>query len=139
MKSNLLRQMYCSSQDGLLCRKRLSTGIGGNGKCSLLDQDIETACSVTSAEKNRDLICSTAAALGIAECFSLAPQIFLLFLKFSLQWLPDAPEHPCGTPGCSRRVCRARMLLGKASHACLCCCRGLSAPPCQQRAQHKLL
>lgn len=51
MKSNLLRQMYCSSQDGLLCRKKLSTGIGGNGKCSLLDQDIETACSVTSAEK----------------------------------------------------------------------------------------
>lgn len=51
MRASIQLQMYCGSQDGLLCRKRLSTGVGDNGKSFHLDQDLETAHWVTCAKK----------------------------------------------------------------------------------------
>lgn len=66
-------------------------------------------------KKNWDLIYSTAAVLNIAECFSLDVQIFLLLFKFSLQQLPDPPEHLRSSPWVSWGVCMARAVL---AHSC---------------------
>lgn len=76
--------------------------------------------------------------------FFLALQIFLLLFKFSLQEMPDllrASAVLLGSPAALQGSCCACTGLGekdKPGCACLCCCQGLRALPCWQRAGHRL-
>ena len=148
MRAYIQLQMYCSSQDGLQSRKRLSTGVGDNGKSFLLDQDLETARCVTSAKKdNWDLIYSTAAVLSIAECFSLDLQIYFCFFLSSLfsscqTPLSTSAALPGSPAGCAWLALCLHARVGekdKAACACLCCCNGRSAwALCPARSGHSM-
>lgn len=140
MRAYIQLQMYCSSWDGLLCSKRLSTGVGNNGKSFILDQDLETSCCVTSAKKKKNywvLMHSTAAVLSTAECFSLDFQIL-----YQTGRPPSTSQLPLSPPGCAQLLLLLHMWVGekgKAPHPRLCCCKGLGALPRQKRAQLELL
>lgn len=101
MRAYIQLQMYCSSWDGLLCSKRLSTGVGNNGKSFILDQDLETSCCVTSAKKKKELLGPHAFYSSCAE------YCWVFFFGFS-DTLPDwqTPEH-LPAPLVSPRVCAA--------------------------------
>lgn len=140
MRAYIQLQMYFSSWDGLLCRKRLSTGVGDNGKSFLLDQDLETSCCATSAKKKR-IIGSSCILQQL--CWVLLSVFLWIFRYFTrLADPPSTSQLPLSPPGCAQLLLLLHTWVGekdKAPRPRLCCCKGFGALPHQKRAQLELL
>lgn len=130
--------MYCSSWDGLLCSKRLSTGVGKNGKSFILDQDLETSCCATSAKKKKRIIGSSCILQQL--CWVLLSVFLWIFRYFTRLADPQAsPSSPCLPQGvrssCSSCTCGwAR----KAKLHILVCVAAKDLVLCPTRSGHSL-
>lgn len=94
MRAHVQLLIYCSSQDGLLHEKRLSTGVGDNRASFLLDQDLEAARCVSSAKKqSRPPLCYSSSAEYCSMFFPWIFRYFCFFLSslFSSCLTPWAP------------------------------------------------
>lgn len=106
-----------------------------------LVQDLETARCATSAKKK---VIETSFILQ--QLCRVLLNVFLWIFRyfcFFVSSLFNSCQTPLSTSavllGCPAGCARLVGEKDKAARACLCCCKGLSALPCQKRAQHELL